>query len=626
MADLLATGSSALLAFQRAMATASHNVANVNTPGYSRQRVDLATRPGSGTSQTYVGAGVYAQNLERLADGLVFARQVDSSGELGRLKQLSAMSDRVDALFSDSATSLTRPLSEFFTAMDGVASEPTSRTARSQLLSAATRLADRWQTLDGRLAQLDHETDQRIAGAVADVNRLATEIANLNRDIAAAGSNASPDLLDARALRVDQLSGLVGATTLAQDDGALNVFTAGGQALVLGQRTQTLSTIADPYRPDRLQLALAAPAGAVTLGAGSVSGELGGLLEFRGSLLDPARAELGRVAIAFAGSLNTQQAAGVDYNGDAGAALFALAAPRTAAHAGNDGSATLTAAVADLGALQGTDLVLRFDGSAWNATRADSGEIVAMTGTGSAADPFLVDGLSLVVGGAAASGDRFLVSPTTGAPADLQVAVSDPLAIAAAAPLQVAADSGNIGSARAAGTAITDTTAFASFAGATIEFLDSTSYTIDGAGPFAYAPGTPIAAGGWSLTLEGTPAAGDSFTLARTPPRSSDNANARALAALDAQGVLDGGLTSVATGLSQLTAQAGGQAHHAELSLQAQQTIHDQIGVERDSLSGVNLDEEAADMLRFQQAYQAAAQVMATADTLFQTLLAAVRR
>src|SRR5690606_37314225 len=133
----------------------------------------------------------------------------------------------------------------------------------------------------------------------------------------------------------------------------------------------TLSTIADPYRPDRLQLALATPPGAVTLGAGSVSGELGGLLEFRGSLLDPARAELGRLAIAFAGSLNAQQAAGVDYNGDAGAALFALAAPRTAAHAGNDGSATLAAAVADLGALQGTDLVLRFDGSAWNATRAD---------------------------------------------------------------------------------------------------------------------------------------------------------------------------------------------------------------------------------------------------------------
>ncbi len=626
MADLLATGSSALLAFQRALATVSHNVANVNTEGYSRQRVDLATRPGSGTSQTYVGAGVSAQNLERLADGLVFARQVDSSGELGRLRQLSSLSDRVDALLSDSSTSLTQPLSEFFTAMDGVASEPTSRTARSQLLSAATRLADRWQTLDGRLAQLDRETDQRITGAVSDVNRLATEIANLNRDIVAAGSNASPDLLDARALRVDQLAGLVGASTVAQDDGALNVFTAGGQALVLGQRSQALSTVADPYRPDRLQLAIASPTGAVALGSGSVAGELGGLLEFRGSVLDPARAELGRVATAFAASLNAQQAAGVDYNGNAGAPLFTTAAPRTAAHPGNSGGASVSASVADLGALQGADLVLRYDGSAWNATRADSGETVAMTGTGSAADPFLVNGLSLVVSGTPASGDRVLVSPTTGAPAGLQVALSDPWAIAAAAPLQVGADNGNVGTAQPAATAITDPAAFASFAGATIDFLDSTSYTIDGAGPYAYTPGTPIAAGGWSLTLDGTPAAGDSFTLARTPPRSSDNANARALAALDAQGVLDGGLTSVTTGLSQLTAQAGGQARHAELSLEAQQTIHDQIGAERDSLSGVNLDEEAADMLRFQQAYQAAAQVMATADTLFQTLLAAVRR
>ena len=626
MADLLATGSSALLAFQRALATTSHNVANVNTPGYSRQRVDLATRPGAGTQQTYVGAGVYAQNLERLADGLVFARQLDSSGELGRLKQLAGLSDRVDALLSDSATSLNKPLSEFFTALDGVASDPTSRTARSQLLSAATRLADRWQTLDGRLAQLDRETDQRLTGAVADVNRLATEIANLNRDIVAAGNNASPDLLDARALRVDQLSGLVGASTVAQDDGSLNVFTAGGQALVLGQRAQALSTTADPYRSDRLRLAITTPTGPVPLGSGSVAGELGGLLEFRASVLDPARAELGRLATALAGSLNAQQQAGVDYHGNPGAPLFATAAPRTAAHAANAGGASLAASVADLGTLQGADLVLRFDGSAWSASRADSGAAVTMTGTGTAADPFLVSGISLVVSGAAAGGDRFLVSPTTGSPAGLRVALSDPLAIAAAAPLQASADNGNTGSARPAGNAITDPAAFASFAGATIEFLDSTSYTIDGAGPFAYASGTPIASGGWAFTLEGTPAAGDSFSLARTPPRSSDNANARALAGLDASGVLDGGLTGITTGLSQLTARAGGQARHAGLSLEAQQTIHDQIGAERDSLSGVNLDEEAANMLRFQQAYQAAAQVMATADTLFQTLLAAVRR
>jgi flagellar hook-associated protein 1 FlgK len=626
MADLLATGSSALLAFQRALATVSHNVANVNTPGYTRQRVDLEARPGAGTQQTYIGAGVQVQDLQRLADGLVFARQIDSSGELGRLQQVSDLSDRVDGLLSSDATSLSQPWSDFTTAIDGVSSDPTSRTARSQLLSAASRLVDRYRTLDGRLGQIDEDVDQKITSSVADVNRLSGEIARLNRDIVAAGSNAAPDLLDARDQRIDQLASLVGGSVLPQDDGSVNVFTAGGQALVLGIRSQQLSTTPDPYHPERLQLALATPAGTVALGAGNVSGSLGGLLEFRSNVLDPTRAELGRLATAVATQYNATQQAGVDYNGNAGAAMFTVPAPRVAAHASNTGSATIAASVTDVSALQGADLVLRFDGTNWAATRADDGSIVTMSGTGTAANPFVVNGVSLVVSGSAVAGDRFDLSPTTGAAGGLQLALSDPLAIAAAAPLQVGVDAANTGTASATGTQITNAAAFASFSGASIDFLDSTSYTIDGAGPYTYSPGTPITSGGWSLSLQGTPAAGDSFTLARTPPRSADNANARVLATLDQTGVLDGGLTNITTGMGTLTAQVGGDARHAELSLQAQQTIHDQIAAERDSESGVNLDEEAADMLRYQQAYQAAAQVMATADTLFQTLLGAVRR
>ena len=119
MSSLLSTGSSALLAFQRALATVSHNVANVNTPGYSRQRVELAARPGEAAGRNYTGAGVEIANLRRLADGLVFARQIDSSGELGRLQQLSTQSDRLDSLLSDSATSLSGPWSAFFAAYDG---------------------------------------------------------------------------------------------------------------------------------------------------------------------------------------------------------------------------------------------------------------------------------------------------------------------------------------------------------------------------------------------------------------------------------------------------------------------------------------------------------------------------
>ncbi len=627
MSGILSTGTSALLAFQRALGTVGHNVANAATPGYSRQRVEFAARPGHANGPGYIGQGVDVAKLQRLADGLVFARQVDSSGELGRLSQLSSIAGRIDKLVSDSATGLSAPWSAFFNATKGVSTDATSQVARSQMLAAGEQLAGRWRALDGQMSALEGESNQRIKDKVGDANRLASEIAALNQDIASAGSNVAPDLLDARAMRIDQLASLVGAETVTQDDGSINVFTPGGQPLVLADRAMTLTTVADPNRPDKLQVAVQGSGGAVRLPQSAVSGELGGLLEFRDRVLDPARAELGRMATAFAESFNAAHRAGVDYNGAAGKDFFTIAPPRVDANNGNTGSATINASIGDLATLKGNDLVLRFDGT-WKATRADTGEAVPMTGAGTAADPFKVAGVSLVVGGTPAVGDSFSLRPTADAAASLRVAITDPAEIAAASPLQVKGDTSNLGDARASGAKVTDPAAFASFGGATVEFIDATQYTINGAGPYPYTAGQPIGdpAAGWSMNLTGTPAAGDSFSLARTPPRSSDNGNAMALAALDQNGVLDGGTQSLTAGLSQLTARVGSDSRHAKLTLDAQVAINDQVIAERESLSGVNLDEEAADMMRFQQAYQAAAQVITTADNMFQTLLSAVGR
>ena len=627
MSGLLSTGSSALLAFQHALSTVGNNVANAATPGYSRQRVELESRLGQTLGAGHVGAGVNVARLQRLADGLVFARQVDSSGELGRLQQLSSLSTRVDGLMSDSATGLGAPWSAFFAAAEGVASEPTSTTARSQLLAAGEQLASRWRSLDSQMATMEGEVDNRIQGQVDAANQLASEIAALNKNIIAAGGNATPELLDQRALRIDKLAALVGAETVEQDDGAINVFTTGGQAMVLGHRPMALTTSPDPFRPDRLQLALDTPAGPARLPASAVSGELGGLLEFRERVLDPMRAELGRIAVAFAETFNATQRAGVDYNGAVGTDMFALPPPRIDAHASNGGSATLTTSIGDVGALKGHDLVLTFSAGSWSATRAGSGEPVALTGTGSAADPLRIDGVELVVGGVPADGDRFSLRPTAGAANGLQVVLDDPLGIAAASPLQAGADTGNLGDAVPGPAKVTDPAAFAGFGGATIEFIDSSQYTIDGAGPYPYTAGTPIgdAAGGWSLALDGTPVAGDQFTVSPTPPRSADNGNARALADLASSGVLTGGGVDLNPGVAQLTGRAGSEARHAELSLEAQDAIHQQVIAERESVSGVNLDEEAADLLRYQQAYQAAAQIIKTADDMFQTLIGVVR-
>lgn len=622
---ILGTGTSALLAYQRALATVSHNVANAATPGYSRQRVELQARPGDNVAIS-IGRGVDVKDIRRLADSLVFSRQNDSAGELGRLDVLAQKNARIDSLMSDAATALGGPWSSFFNAAKAVMADPTSNPARSQMLAAGEQLAARFRLLDGQLASLDDDVDRGLTSRIADVNRLASEIADLNRNIIGARESASSDLLDAREQRVHELARLVGASTVIQDDGAMNVYTPGGQPLVLGVRASSLATSPDPYRPDRLQLTLQTPTGTQRLPESTVSGEVGGLLEYRSRNLDPMRAELGRIATAFAQQANAIQTAGIDYNGNIGTALFALAPPLVAANPANTGSASLSVSVDDLSALTGQDLTLRFDGSNWSAQRADTGQAVTMTGSGTLANPFKVGGLAIVVGPGAAAGDTFLVSPTANAAGSLRLAISDPNAIAAAAPILGAADPGNLGSARVSGSAITDPVQFASFTSATLDFIDATHYTIDGNGPYTYTPGSPIAGNGWSLTLTGTPTAGDSFTLSRTGPHSADNANARQLASLDQRKLLDGGTVDLGSGIARMVGQAGSAARHADLSREAQQAIDDQLANDRESLSGVNLDEEAADMLRYQQAYQAASQIIATADTMFQTLLSVTRR
>jgi len=202
----------------------------------------------------------------------------------------------------------------------------------------------------------------------------------------------------------------------------------------------------------------------------------------------------------------------------------------------------------------------------------------------------------------------------------------DPNKIAAASPLTAKVDPTNLGNAKPGAMQVTNATQFASFTTAQVDFIDATHYTVDGGAPQVYTAGQPATGNGWSMMLDGTPGAGDSFSFSCTQPRSTDNSNARLLAGIDGKSLLDGGSVSLTTGLSRITAKVGAESQNAQMSLDAQQVLHDQVVAERDSVSGVNLDEEAADMLRYQQAYQAAAQVISASESMFQTLLGAVRR
>ena len=279
--------------------------------------------------------------------------------------------------------------------MQDVANDPSSISTRQTLIGEAEGVASRFQSLDMRLDELDKEVNGRITLAVDDINRIATSIASLNGQIALANNAATPpnDLLDARDALVLELSGQVSVSTTVQEDGKMSVFIGSGQPLVTGGDVRQLAATGSEFDLTRMTVSYQGAAGNTPLDTASTGGNLGGLLEFRARILDPAKQSLGQTAIAFATSLNQQNAAGLDLRGNLGGDLFSVASPTILYSGNNTGTGTASVEVNDLGAFTGADYVLDYDGASYSLSRADTGEAITMTGSGSVGDPFVAEGL-----------------------------------------------------------------------------------------------------------------------------------------------------------------------------------------------------------------------------------------
>ena len=415
-------------------------------------------------------------------------------------------------------------------------------------------------------------------------------------------------------------------STLDQDDGSVSVFIGNGQSLVLGSRSESLAAVPDDFDPTRLSVVYRAAGNDAVLPDGSLGGTIGGLLEFREQVLDPARSALGQTALGLALAFNEQHASGADLNGDLGQTFFSVPSPAIQVSSSNAGTGTASATIADVGATRSTDYVLTFDGANYSLNRRDNGQVVTMSGTGTALDPFVADGLEIVVGGTPAAGDQIAIVGTRGVAADIDVNISDPRELAAASPTRTRQGTNNIGSATISAPEVIDASDPNLLLPTTIQFVSTIAYRVNGAGPFPYTSGQPIDVNGSRFTITGETVAGDVFTLEPNAGGSGDNSNAVALAALQSDGVFDGGTVSISDRYADLVADVGNSASQIRSNLDAQTVLVENVEADIAAKSGVNLDEEAADLIRFQQAYEAAAQIIAVTNTLFDTLLGAVRR
>jgi flagellar hook-associated protein 1 len=632
MADLLNTSVSGLLAFQQALDVTSNNIANSATPGYSVETANLTPEPGQATAAGYIGSGVEVSSISRAYDELLAGQVRSSQASYSSLNTLATQAAQIDNLLSSSSTGLSSSLQSFVNALQTLSSTPNSTSARQAVLSQAQALAQQLTGYDGQISQYGGELEQQIGTDVTQVNTLASGIASLNTQIAndLAGSGSTPNqLMDQRDSLLDQLSQYVSVNTATEPNGMLDVYIGSGQALVTGGTTQQLSTIPSLYNATVNDIGLTSGGGVADVTSEISGGELGGLLSARSQVLDPAQNALGQISVALASIVNQQQASGMDQTGATGQPMFNVGAVQVTPASSNAGSATVAATRTTLSQLTSDDYTLHYTGGAWSLEDVTTGQPVSMTGTGTSADPFQAAGVSIVVSGTPSNDDSFLVQPTATAAAGFSVALTSPSQIAAASLAQTAAGTSNTGTGTIGAATITNPTAWVP-SDYTITFSSPSLYQIvNGSGATvasgAYTAGQPISFEGASVTINGAPASGDTFTVTpSTAADTGDNSNLVAMMNALAAGNLDGGTTSVSGAANNLVAQIGTLTQQAQSSASAEQSVNQDAETTRSNLTGVNLDQQAAQMLQFEQAYQAMAQMIQTSSQTFNSLISAL--
>ncbi len=631
--SVLNIGLTALSAAQAGLVVTGHNISNASTAGFHRQRVDSSPQTPQFSGSGFFGRGVSVDNVRR-AYSEILDRQVQlAQTQSSFYETYGAQISQINNLVADPTSGLSPALQEFFRAVQDVSASPASTTSRQALLSQTGALVSRFGLLDQRLSDLRSGLNTQIANSVDSINTLASQIASLNGRIATlrSGTSIEPnDLLDRRDNLVMELNKLVSTQVVRQNDGGYNITIGSGQALVVGETALPLAAVPNLDDPRQTEVAYQFPGATAIIDPQNLNGgSLGALLRFRSDSLDVAQNALGRIAVALGQDFNAQHRLGQDVNGAVGGTFFRVPAPTVTPRTGV--TAQVSAAVTSTSALTTSDYRLAYDGTNYTITRLSDSTVSGPFAT----LPQTVDGLAFsLASGTPVGGNSWLVQPTRFGARDLGLSVSDPALVAAAAPVRSAAAITNLGTATIAAPVVdastqpplnaalrnTVTITFNSPA-TTFNVVDTTAATTL-ATNVAYTPGMTISHNGWSTTIAGTPEAGDTLTVQSNTGGRGDNRNALLLASLQSLSRLDGGTSSYQSAYSAIVGRVGADAREIEVSGRAQRDILGETQKAQQSLVGVNLDEEAANLIRFQQAYQAASKLISVSSKLFDDILA----
>jgi flagellar hook-associated protein 1 FlgK len=545
-------GQSALQAAMAAQATTSHNISNATTPGYNRQVVVQSTAGGINYGYGFVGQGTQVAEIKRVYNDFLAKQQLASQTTASSLDSYYSQISQLNNLVADQDAGLSPALQDFFKTIQNLAANPNTDASRQSVLSGASTLVARFQSLNEQMQQSRTSVNQQITSTVDTINSYSAQLDELNQAIVKAQGNsggaAANDLLDQRDQVIANINKYVKVSTVPQDDGSVSVFIGTGQPLVVGGNVTTL--VATPSADDVSRLQLGYELGGKTSIIPDKSlytgGSLGGLLKYRTETLDVTQNNLGRIATILGSALNDQQKLGLDQNGVAGTNFFNVGQPTVSGRSTNSASASITTSITNASALTTSDYTLGYDGTAYTITRLSDNTktVIDPTATPATNFPVTVDGVTYSAPTMAA-GDSFKIKPTVDGAAQLTLALTNTQQIAAAAPIVTSGNAtnnvnltttGNTGSgivsnqsldastftqgsavsfSMGAGSTLTATwTGITPAPAVTVTTTAGVSTTYAAGAPIPYSTGATISGGGLSFVLGGTPAVGDSFNFA----------------------------------------------------------------------------------------------------------------
>lgn len=649
MTGLLDIAAGSLNAYQRALTVIGNNISNANTAGYTRQMSIFETNAPTFQGGFYVGTGTELAAIRRLSDQFAIDQVRQTTTSKAQLDMFYQQASQIDDLLSQDGTSIATSLQDFFNGMSQLNNAPESLSARTVVLKQSALLSSQFQTLQTQLNEHKNRTMSQLNESAGQVNKMTGAIAEINQSLL--NRPGDPALLDQRDNVIQQLAEYVDVVVDYSDDGSANVSLSNGQTLVLGDNSIPMSVKNTSNTGGSYRILLGEAGAEVDITNSIRSGRLKGLIDFDVNVVGKADKLLGQISIGLAETFNAQHKLGMDINNQLGKDFFTdyntvqQQLDRAAGFATNTGTGILSVAISDVGQTQLSDYELTVTNAATNEirmTRLSDGTSTVINWTNTPPAPpagqIVIDGMTIQVDdvGNLADNDKYTISPTSGAAANFDFKLSTPQEVAMAAPVRAQATSSNLGTGEVRLSDVYNTTEV--MKDYRIEFISPTQYNLVNVtdavttGPFVFTPGADnqvdvpdSISPSYSVTVSGVPKTGDSFTMEFNSGGYKDNFNGMKLSEINNAKIFNAGTENLFERYTYLTVEVGSQVYKTERDMTTADILFQQAQDLWESKSGVNLDEEAANLMRFEKSYQAAAQLMTVSKQLIDTIFSAMR-